>query len=120
MAREQINVRLDSDDHQEFKDFRDDLEVTNAEAGRRLIRAGLEQNGSGKAATDGGYIAHSHSAPDSLLYQIGLGVLAAGILLLGMNLFISPGPQVYAMIVLLGGGACVLIAEIFQRFGGGE
>ena len=121
MARENIAIPLDPDDHREFTDFRDGLDVTNAEAGRRLIRAGLERKQSGETATDGGYVAQSRpTRPDSLLYQIGLGVLAAGFLLLGMNLFISPGPQVYAMVVLLGGGACVLIAEIFERYGGGE
>jgi len=121
MVRETVKTGLDPDDHEEFADFRDERKITSAEAGRRLIRAGLKQKQSDEAATDGGYVANSHVAhTDSLLYQTGLGVLAAGILLLGVNLFISPGPQVYAMVVLLGGGSCVLIAEIFERYGGGD
>jgi len=123
MARETVKTGLDPDDHEDFADFRDERGITSAEAGRRLIRVGLEQKQSTEAATDGGHVAETPPKPaasDSWLYHTGLAILAAGFLLLGVNLFISPGPQVYAMVVLLGGGACVLIAEIFQRYGGGE
>jgi len=54
MAKEPITTRLDADTKQQVENYADEHDIGQTEAARRLIRAGLAEEGYPVAATDGG------------------------------------------------------------------
>ena len=53
MGKERLPLRVDPETKDALSEYADERDVSNSEAGRRMLRAGLSQNGYNIAAADG-------------------------------------------------------------------
>jgi len=53
MGKERLSLRVDPETKDAISEYADERDVSKSEAGRRMIRAGLSQNGYNIAAADG-------------------------------------------------------------------
>jgi hypothetical protein len=79
MAKEPLTTRLDADTKREVENYADEHEIGQTEAARRLIRAGLAEEGHPVTAADG-------SGKHSLLETLASGrTMLAGALIYGLT-----------------------------------
>jgi hypothetical protein len=101
MAKEPLTTRLDADTKQQVEEYANEHDIGQTEAARRLIRAGLAEEGYPVAATDGGAktLLERLAAPSTVMLGSVFLLVSAGLMALA-GLLASNGSFAGAFVTL--------------------
>lgn len=116
MGKVHTNTRVDPDTKEQILEYADDLDVTESEAVRRLIRVGLAREGRPVTSADGGRMVEL-TRPTTMLISFslvvsGLGLWIAGLFATGYAVPVYLTLGMFAQLLGVGLAVAAVLAQL--------